>query len=114
AVNAEEARQIAETGGPVTVFQNRRWDGDFLTLRRRIGEGALGQVFRLESRFERFRPDVAQTWRESSVDEGGGLLLDLGSHLVDQAIQIFGAPVAVYAEVHKRRPGAQVEDDVFL
>jgi predicted dehydrogenase len=101
---------------PFTVFQNRRWDGDFLTLRRIVEGGELGDVTRLESRFVRFRPDVrAGAWRESAApEEGGGLLLDLGAHLVDQALTLFGFPRCVYAEVDVRRPGAEVDDDVFV
>ena len=116
AVTSADARQLVDAGGRLTVFQNRRWDGDFLTVKRLIGEGALGRVTRFESRFERFRPEVsADVWRESAdAAEGGGLLLDLGTHLVDQAVQLFGPPVSVHSEIDKRRPGAQVEDDVFL
>lgn len=113
---AEGSRLVeaAERAGvPLTVFQNRRFDGDFLTLRRLVEEGELGRVTRMESRFERFRPEVAEKWQESA-EQGGGLLLDLGSHLVDQALQLFGPPLSVYAELDRRRPGAQVEDDVFL
>lgn len=116
AVTAADARRLLEAGGRLTVFQNRRWDGDFLTVKRLIGEGALGPVTRFESRFERFRPEVsADVWRERpDAAEGGGVLLDLGTHLVDQAVELFGPPVSVYAEIDKRRPGAQVEDDVFI
>lgn len=112
APTADEARQLVHER--LTVFQNRRWDGDFLTLQRLIASGELGPVTRLESRFERWRPGVkADAWRESA-EEGGGLLLDLGTHLVDQAIVLFGPPVKVYAEVLARREGASVDDDVFL
>ncbi|MFL5841575.1 MAG: Gfo/Idh/MocA family oxidoreductase, partial [Thermoleophilaceae bacterium] len=116
AVTAADARRLLDSGGRVTVFHNRRWDGDFLTVKRLIAEGALGTVTRFESRFERFRPEVNEAaWREhGGAAEGGGLLLDLGPHLVDQAVELFGPPVAVYAEVDRRRPGAQVEDDVFV
>ncbi len=116
AATAAQARRLLDAGGRLTVFQNRRWDGDFLTLRRLLAEDALGPVFRFESRFERFRPQIDPgRWRERpDPAEGGGLLLDLGSHLVDQAVQLFGQPVAVYGEVHRRRPGAQVDDDVFV
>jgi predicted dehydrogenase len=116
AADAEELIEAAERAGvPLTVFQNRRFDGDFLTLSRLVEEGALGTVTRFESRFERFAPEVSSGWRElPDVAEGGGLLLDLGAHLVDQSTQLFGPPQSVYAEIEARRPGAQVEDDVFL
>jgi predicted dehydrogenase len=105
---------FAAAGVPLTVFQNRRWDGDFLTVRRAVQAGVVGQVTRFESRFERFRPQVREAaWRERP-DEGGGLLLDLGSHLVDQALTLFGPVLRVYAEVDRRRPGARVDDDVFV
>jgi len=107
---------FAAAGVPLTVFQNRRWDGDFLTVRRLVEDGALGAVTRFESRYERFRPEVrAGAWRElGEAGEGGGLLLDLGAHLVDQALTLFGHPRRVYAEIDARRPGAQVDDDVFV
>jgi len=101
---------------PFTVFQNRRWDGDFLTVRDVVRSGRLGDVTRYESRYERFRPQVdPAAWREQPVaDEGGGLLLDLGAHLVDQALTLFGFPRRVYAEIDTRRAGAVVDDDVFV
>jgi len=103
-------------GVPFTVFQNRRWDGDFLTARRVVASGELGEITRFESRYERFQPRVdAQRWSElADPDEGGGLLLDLGAHLVDQALVLFGLPLRVYAEIDVRRPGACVDDDVFV
>lgn len=107
----------AETRGPLlTVFQNRRWDGDFLTMRRLLQDGALGEVVRFESRFERWRPAVnPDAWRErAEPDQAGGLLFDLGAHLIDQAVQAFGPPTHVYAEVERRRPGAEVDDDSFV
>jgi predicted dehydrogenase len=100
---------------PLTVFQNRRWDGDFLTVRRLIDEGALGRVLRFESRFERWQPAIRPGWRENAAPgEAGGTLYDLGAHLVDQALRLFGPVTSVYAEVDRRRPGAQVDDDAFL
>ncbi|MEA2298397.1 MAG: scyllo-inositol 2-dehydrogenase, partial [Solirubrobacteraceae bacterium] len=114
APSVPEAERLLEAGGRVTVFQNRRYDGDFLTVARLVDEGRLGRVTRFESRFERFRPEVSpDAWREDP-EAGGGLLLDLGTHLVDQACRLFGPPVRVYAELDGRRPGAQVEDDVFV
>jgi predicted dehydrogenase len=119
APTASEARRAtaaaADRGLVFTVFQNRRLDGDFLTVRRLIERGALGSVFRLESRFERWRPEVDAGWRElGAPEEGGGLLLDLGAHLVDQAVLLFGPPTGVYAEVERRRSGAAIDDDVFV
>ena len=115
ASSLEEAERMAAADGRLTVFQNRRFDGDFLTLQAQIERGDLGPVTRFESRFERFRPDVGPGWRElADAAEGGGLLLDLGAHLVDQARVLFGDPLSVYAELHTRRPGAEVEDDVFV
>jgi scyllo-inositol 2-dehydrogenase (NADP+) len=117
AAHAEQVVAAAEAAGvPLTVFQNRRWDGDFLTVRRLLAEGRLGEVGRFESRFERFRPKVkGGAWRESAeAAAGGGLLLDLGPHLVDQARLLFGPPRRVYAEIVARRAGAQVDDDTFV
>ncbi|MEV0531322.1 Gfo/Idh/MocA family oxidoreductase [Kitasatospora sp. NPDC050463] len=99
----------------LSVFQNRRWDGDFLTAARLVREGALGRVHRFESRFERFRPKPKAGWRElADPAEVGGTLYDLGSHLVDQALTLFGPVETVYAEIDVRRDGAVVDDDAFL
>jgi len=98
ALDAEAAREVttlaAEAGVLLTVYQNRRWDSDLLTLRRLIGEGALGDVRRLESRFERW--DRAR----ELPGVGGGTLLDFGAHLVDQALLLSGPATRVYAEMH--------------
>ena len=117
--SAEGRRLVEEAearGLLLTVFQNRRWDGDYLTLRRLLAEGALGDIVRLESRFERWRPSVSpEAWRERAEPDGaGGLLFDLGAHLIDQAVQAFGPPTHVYSEVERRRPGAEVDDDSFV
>jgi len=114
ATSVDDARRLAslsqETGVLLSVFHNRRWDNDFLTVRRLLAEGQLGRVLRFESRFERYRPEVAERWRESPArEDGGGLLYDLGSHLIDQALVLFGAPSHVYAEVECRRAGAEVD-----
>ena len=105
-----------ERGVLLTVFHNRRWDGDLRTLQRLLDADALGSVHRFESRFERWRPALRPgAWRESERPEaGGGLLLDLGSHLVDQALLLFGQPRSVHAEVDRRRAGVQSDDDVFI
>jgi predicted dehydrogenase len=100
-------------GVPLTVFQNRRWDSDFRTVRKIIGE--LGEIRRFESRYERWVPEIWDNWREfGAPEEAGGLLYDLGAHLVDQALQLFGPVRSVYAELDLRRPGVQVDDDVFV
>jgi scyllo-inositol 2-dehydrogenase (NADP+) len=119
AASAADAQRIvaaAETSGlMLTVFQNRRWDSDFLALRRLMASGDLGAVWRFESRFERWRPQPKPGWRESGDPaEGGGILADLGSHLVDQALVLFGPATRVYATLDRRRPGVAVEDDVFI
>ncbi|NUL05308.1 Gfo/Idh/MocA family oxidoreductase [Streptomyces lunaelactis] len=116
---AAEARELAalaeERGLPLSVFQNRRWDNDFLTLQKLIADGELGDVQRFESRFERWRPQLKGGWRESGdPQEIGGLLYDLGSHVVDQALTLFGPVVRVYAEADVRRPGAETDDDTFI
>jgi predicted dehydrogenase len=106
--HAERARVL------LTVFQNRRWDSDQLTLGRLLAEDRLGTVLRYESRFERWRPDPEPgAWRASAPEEGGGLLLDLGSHLVDQAVARFGPVTQVYGEVAAVR-GGPADDDDFL
>ncbi|MDT0331067.1 Gfo/Idh/MocA family protein [Nocardiopsis lambiniae] len=116
AAQASELTDLAEKLGRVlTVYQNRRWDADFLTLWRLVEEGALGRVHRFESRFERWRPEPKGTWRESgAVEAGAGLLYDLGPHLIDQAINLFGPVASVYAEIDTLREGVQADDDVFL
>jgi scyllo-inositol 2-dehydrogenase (NADP+) len=119
APSAEQAATLVEharaSGKLLTVFQNRRWDSDQRTLRKLLAEGTLGDVFRHESRFERWRPEPrADAWRETAEPEkGGGVLLDLGSHLVDQALQLFGPVSHVYAEIDNRRRSAG-DDDAFL
>ena len=99
----------------LTVYQNRRWDGDFLTLRRLLAEGRLGEPFRFESRFDRWRPVPKGGWRDDPApEEAGGILYDLGSHLIDQALVLFGRVVEVYAELDRRRPSVEVDDDAFV
>ncbi|MGW3462044.1 Gfo/Idh/MocA family oxidoreductase, partial [Streptomyces olivaceoviridis] len=105
---AAEARELAalaeERGLLLSVFQNRRWDNDFLTVRRLLADGGLGDAWRFESRFERWRPQLKGGWRESGDPaEIGGLLYDLGSHVVDQALVLFGPVTEVYAESDVRR-----------
>jgi predicted dehydrogenase len=110
ALDAESARHtvdLAEARGLLlSPYQNRRWDSDFLTVRKLVDDGALGSVTRLESRFERFAPD------RGPGKSGSGSLLDFGSHLVDQALLLLGPAVMVYAELRTRDSG--LDDDVFV
>ena len=120
AAHAAEARDLAALAAErdllLTVFQNRRWDSDFLTAKQLIADGSLGTVHRFESRFERWRPALREgSWRESADPvDAGGLLYDLGSHIVDQALQLFGPVERVYAELGEFRVGTAVDDDAFV
>jgi len=119
AVSSDEARGVIAAAERakrvVTVYQNRRWDGDFRTLRRLLADGSLGTPLRLESRFERWRPTPKGDWRErADLAEAPGLLFDLGSHLIDQALVLLGPVVRVYAELEVRRPGVEADDDAFV
>jgi predicted dehydrogenase len=111
---AESIIRAAEQQGVVlSVFQNRRWDGDFLTLRSLVDTGAVGPIDSLESRFEVFARGGRVGWRERTM-EGGGPLRDLGTHLIDQAILLFGPPGRLWAQVGRHRPATEVEDSVFV
>lgn len=119
AAKADEGRRIFELaqsqGQLLTVFQNRRWDGDFLTVRQLLAKGALGEPLRFESRYERWRPQPKPGWRQHGGEAAaGGILYDLGSHLIDQALQLFGPARQVYAELERRYPQAKVDDDSFV
>lgn len=116
---ASEARQVIQFARdkalPVIPYHNRRWDSELLTLRRLLNEGVLGRISRFEARLERWRPQLQGGWRElGAAEEAGGLLYDLGSHLIDQALTLFGPVRSVYAELDRWRAGAQTDDDVFL
>lgn len=109
AAAARDTVALAKQRGLVlSAYQNRRWDSDFRTVRRLVAEGALGTVRRFESRFERWKPDPGPG------AAGGGGLLDLGSHLVDQALLLLGPVAGVYAEQHVRDDGDRLDDDVFV
>ncbi|HEV8332566.1 MAG TPA: Gfo/Idh/MocA family oxidoreductase [Steroidobacteraceae bacterium] len=119
AVHAAEARQLIDEARRrnllLTVYHNRRWDGELLTVKRLLAEQAFGDVLRFESRLERWRPEPKGGWRERGAPQfAGGLLYDLGTHLIDQALHLFGPVTHVYAELDRRRPGMQVDDDMFL
>lgn len=108
-VDASKAKNV-----PVTVFFNRRWDSDSLTVKKVLNEGLIGEVFRVESRFERFRPEINPTsWREQHLPEdGGGLLLDLMPHLLSTTLELFGPAHLISSSVRSIR-GAS-DDDVVL
>ncbi|GAB3037243.1 Gfo/Idh/MocA family oxidoreductase [Parafrigoribacterium mesophilum] len=100
---------------PLIVFQNRRWDGDFLTVAKLIGSGALGTIARFESTFERWAGPLRERWQDTTTPaEGAGITFDIGSHLIDQALQLFGPVVQLHAELRIQRPGGASDDDAFV
>ena len=107
---ARELDALAKSLGRVlSVFHNRRWDSDFLTLKGLLAEGVLGEVAYFESHFDRFRPQVRDRWREQG-GPGSGIWYDLAPHLLDQAITLFGLPVSMTVDLAQLRPGAQSTD----
>ncbi|MGV3639124.1 MAG: oxidoreductase [Adhaeribacter sp.] len=117
-VTAAEAQTLIDLARSrnlmLSVFQNRRWDGDFQTLQRVVQNGLLGQIVEFEGHYDRFRNYIeANTWKEES-GPGAGILYNLGSHMIDQALALFGKPEAVSGEVGIQRPGGQVDDFYHL
>jgi len=112
-VTLAEARHLArvarDAGRVLSVFQNRRWDSDFLAVQAAIGGGTLGEVMHVEAHFDRYRPQVRARWREQA-GQGTGIWFDLGPHLIDQALQLLGLPDAVSASFARQRPGAETPD----
>jgi predicted dehydrogenase len=112
-ITTEEARGLAklatEKQRVLSVFHNRRWDADYLTLRKLIADDVLGEINFFESHIDRFRPTVRDRWREQA-GPGSGLWYDLGPHMIDQALQLFGMPETVQATIFGQRPGAQTDD----
>ncbi|MBM7341546.1 oxidoreductase [Pantoea coffeiphila] len=107
---ARELDALAKAKGLLlSVFHNRRWDSDFLTVKSLLTDGTLGEVRYFESHFDRFRLEVKQRWREQK-GPGSGIWYDLGPHLIDQALQLFGSPVAINVDTTELRPGAQTTD----
>ncbi|MFH7525419.1 oxidoreductase [Aeromonas sp. A5] len=115
ALDLAEAKALVELAEKqqrlLSIFHNRRWDGDFLTVRRLLAEGTLGQIAQFESHFDRYRPEVRQRWREAG-GPGSGLWFDLGPHVLDQALQLFGLPDWLQADLAGQRPGS-LSDDYF-
>lgn len=107
---ADQAITLAkDVGKLLTVFHNRRWDNEFLTLKSLLEGGSLGRVHRYESRWERFRPTPKGGWREEA-GEGGGILYDLGSHMIDQLFCLFGHPRAIFCHMQSQREGTSAVD----
>jgi scyllo-inositol 2-dehydrogenase (NADP+) len=110
AADAEELIKIAEQNNlKLTVFQNRRWDNDFLTVKKCIESGVMGEIYSFESHYDRYRPKITGRWREQAL-EGSGVLYDLGAHLIDQALHLFGLPDSVLGDVFPQRENGVVDD----
>ena len=119
AATADEARALGALAARrqrlAIHFQNRRWDGDFLSVQRLRREGKFGDVLRFESRFERWRPTPKPRWTApDAAARAEGIVYDLGSHLIDQALVLFGAAEQLYAELDSRHPAVHVEDEAFV
>ncbi len=113
-ITSDDANQLIalsrKRGRVLSVFQNRRWDGDFLTVRQILDEKRLGRLAEYESRFDRFRPaPTSGAWREQAIP-GSGVLFDLGSHLIDQAVVLFGRPQGISADLRSQRDGSVAID----
>ncbi|CAM4244330.1 oxidoreductase [Bacillus manliponensis] len=112
-VSSEEGEELIKLAKEhdvfVSVYHNRRFDNDFLTMKKLLQEKQIGEVYTYEAHFDRFRPHVRDRWREHNLP-GSGILYDLGSHLIDQALHLFGMPEAIFADVVGQRPGSQTDD----
>ncbi len=108
---AQELRELARARRKVlSVYQNRRWDSDFLTVHKLVRDGVLGRIAMFEAHYDRFRPELrAGSWKERD-EPGTGILFDLGAHLIDQALVLFGKPDEIFADVRRERDGSAVDD----
>jgi scyllo-inositol 2-dehydrogenase (NADP+) len=114
AAQGEHLIDLAKQHGVVlSVYHNRRFDGDFKTVKALIESGKLGDVHTFESSYNRYRPEVKTRWKESD-DAGSGIWYDLGSHLVDQALQLFGLPTSVYGSLRAQRVNAKAVDQFLV
>jgi scyllo-inositol 2-dehydrogenase (NADP+) len=112
---AEELAGIAkEKGLKLAVFQNRRWDSDFKTVQKIINEGVLGELVEAEFHFDRYNPLLSAKAHKETANDGAGILKDLGPHLIDQAVALFGSPKAVFADIRTTREGSVVDDWIDL
>lgn len=111
----ELIRLAGKLGRVLTVYQNRRWDGDSLTVKKLLDAGTLGTVTRFEVGMERWAPEIAKAWKASATaEDGGGVLFDLGTHVLDLTLRFFGPATVTFAEIQARRPQESADDDVFL
>jgi len=113
----ELVRLARERGRLITVYQDRRWDGDFFTVKKLVASGRLGKIAEYECRYDRFRPEPkANAWRERADQPGAGVLFDLGPHVIDQALVLFGEPRTITASAFCQRDSSRVDDsfDVCL
>ncbi|PXW99220.1 putative dehydrogenase [Sphaerotilus hippei] len=112
-LDVAQARELIEladrTGRLLSVFHNRRWDADFLTVQQLVAAGTLGRLTHVESHFDRFRPEVRPRWREGG-GPGSGLWYDLGPHLLDQVLRLFGPPRTLSLDLATQRDGGQADD----
>ena len=107
---ADELIEIAKKAHrKIFVYHNRRWDGDFLTIQRLINEQTLGEIFEYEAHFDRFAPEVKSNWRDEDKP-GSGILYDLGAHLIDQVVQLFGFPQEIKSTIEAQRKNSPVDD----
>lgn len=105
----ELIRLATEKDRMLTVFQNRRWDGDFRTIRKVLNENKLGRIVEFRAAFQRYRTQIADSWKERN-DRFVGIVYNLGPHLVDQAVCLFGKPTGVFAQIKKQRESSQIDD----
>lgn len=113
-----EADELIELAGQknlvLSINHNRRWDSDFLTVQKILREKKLGKIVEYESHFDRFRTEIKDSWKEKEENLGNGILYDLGSHLIDQALVLFGKPQEIFADIRIQREGAKVPDNFEL
>lgn len=113
-----ECRKLIKLAGTadriLSVHHNRRWDSDIRTIKKLLDQGRLGTIVEYEAHFDRFRPEIKDSWKEKKENPGHGILYDLGSHLIDQALWLFGAPKEVFADLQIQRQGSEVADSFEL
>ncbi|HMG83404.1 MAG TPA: Gfo/Idh/MocA family oxidoreductase, partial [Ferruginibacter sp.] len=112
---AEELKELSiQQNKTIGVYQNRRYDSDFKTVQKLIREGCVGDINEVEIHFDRFKPTLSPKKHKEIPGPGAGILKDLGAHIIDQALCLFGMPAAVFADIRITRPLSQVDDDINL